>query len=318
MFKKFSEDGIATYKYDSVRLRTAKGHVKIKGKGGYLAYEGDVEKGYVTGNGTLYNREGNIVYVGSFERNRYEGNGTRNYDNGSVMYKGTFHDNLFDGTGSLYREDGSTEYEGDFALGKKNGHGILYDNGENPVYEGTFASDKIVYSELLGKDMSEVATAYTGHRTLYTTDDESVAIMDNIGALYHAYADEDALDESEIVDSVYVLSDSFSYSNSDITSISGIEEVFGDPVYEGNSNVILPEAVAINTLNETRKAMTGKVNMDLDRIYTDVAEVNSFDREYVVYIYSFRSGDIVYSFVCPAKGDSFDFYYITGAGDESA
>ena len=318
IFKKFSEDGITTYKYDSVRLRTAKGHVRITGKGGYLAYDGDVEKGYVTGVGTLYNKEGNVVYVGSFERNKYEGTGTRNYDNGNVMYKGTFHENLFDGSGYLYREDGSTEYNGDFSLGKKNGHGILYDTAENPIYEGAFSSDKIVYSEIIGKTVEEVSEAYKGHRTLYMTPTESVAIMDSIGALYHAYADEEALDSDETIDSVYVLSDCFSYSDDDLYSITDISDVFGDPIYEGNTNVILPEAVAINSLSETENVFSGKVKMDVDQTFSDVAEVNDYDRNYVVYIYSFRRGDLVYSFVCPNEGDSFEFYYITGAGNESA
>ena len=74
----------------------------------------------------------------------------------------------------------------------------------------------------------------------------------------------------------------------------------------------------INKLNEKQSALFGKVDMDMDQTFSDVAEVNSFDRKYVVYIYSFRRGDVMYSFVCKEKGADFDFYYITGAGDESA
>lgn len=318
LFRNFSEDGIQTYKYNSLRLRTAKGHVKITAKSGYLAYDGNVEGGYVVGNGTLYNKEGTVVYTGTFDQNKYEGTGTLNYDSGALCYKGGFHENLYDGTGTLYRQDGTREYDGEFALGKKNGTGRLFDTGENEIYEGIFASDYIVYSELLGKSVEDVASCYKGHRTLYTTPSESVAIMDAIGALYHAEANADALDDEETVDSVYVLADYLPYANEEVKTITDLTEVFGDPIYEGNSNVVFPEAVAINRINETRKIINGNVEMDMSQPFSDVAEVNGFDRDYVVYIYSFKRGDLVYSFVCPGQGDTFEFYYITGAGDESA
>ena len=64
--------------------------------------------------------------------------------------------------------------------------------------------------------------------------------------------------------------------------------------------------------------MNGKVDMDLDYTFSDVAQVNSYNREYVVYITSFRRGDVIYSFVSGADDNLFDFYYITGAEDESA
>ena len=317
IFKNFSDEGLKTYKYNSLRLRTAKGHVRITGKSGYLAYDGNVEKGYVEGDGTLYNPAGNIVYSGSFSRNKYEGNGTLNYDSGNLCYKGQFHENLFEGSGTLYRVDGTREYLGEFSQGKKNGAGVLYDSGENELYSGTFASDEVVFSELLGKSVTEVGECYKGHRELYTTDSESVAVMSGIGALYHATLDSEALDDEEIVDSVYVLSDYYSYSGEELETISELEEVFGEEVYDGNSNVILPEAIAINRINEKSNIISGNVDMDINQIYSDVAEVNGFDHDYVVYIHSFRRGDIMYSFVGNGQDGTFDFYYITGAEDDA-
>nr|WP_297703862.1 hypothetical protein [uncultured Butyrivibrio sp.] len=317
LFKRFSEEGVPTYKYNSFRLRTAKGHVKITGKGGYLAYDGAVENGYVQGIGTLYNREGNIVYIGNFDQNKYEGTGTYNYDSGNIKYYGNFHENLYDGDGTLYREDGTRVYTGGFARGLKNGSGVLFDTGENEIFRGTFANDEIVYSELLGKSVSEINDCYKGHRDLYTTTTESVGVMNSIGALYHASLDEEALDDEEKVDAVYVLADKFSHSGSQVNTISSLTEIFGDPVYKGNSNVILPEAVAINLVNEKKSALHGSVNMDLDYSFSDVAEVKSYDRNYVVYITSFQRGDIIYSFVSGADDDIFSFYYIEGGEDDS-
>ena len=311
LFRRFSEDGVRTYKYDSLRLRTAKGHVKITGKSGYLAYDGTVENGYVVGQGTLYNKAGNVVYTGSFDRNMYEGTGTANYDSGNIKYYGTFHENLYEGDGTLYREDGTRIYSGAFNKGLRNGEGVLYDSGENEIFAGMFASGDIVYSELLGKTVSEVNDHYKGHKDLFTTDSESVAVMDSIGALYHASFDEDALDDEEVVDAVYVLNDYFKNAGEQVNTIEALRDIFGEPIYEGNSNVILPEAVAINLVNQTRTALNGKVNMEMTQSFSDVAQVENFDRNYVVYITSFQRGDIIYSFVSGSEDGLFSFYSIT-------
>ena len=319
IFKRFSEDGVPTYKYNAFRLRTAKGHVKITGKSGYLAYDGNVGKGYVTGEGTLYNPDGNVVYEGTFDQNKYEGSGTQYFEDGNIHYRGAFHENLYEGEGTLYREDGTREYQGEFSKNMKNGAGVLYDSGENELYNGTFSSDSIVYSELLGKSVAEVAECYKGHVDLYTANRESVAVMEGIGALYHAQSDSDALDDDEKVDSVYVLSNYYRLGTDTLDTLEEVTEAFGDPVYEGNSGVILPEAIAVNKMNETSVNARGYIPMEVDQVFSDVAEVKSFSRDYVVYIHSFRRGDIIYSFVSDEEDDvTFNFYYLTGAEDESA
>ncbi|MBR3525705.1 MAG: hypothetical protein IKO11_07640, partial [Lachnospiraceae bacterium] len=66
-----SNGGIRTYSYDSLQLRLAKDQVRILGKSGYLAYEGQVAKGYVTGVGTLYTPDGAVLYNGNFTKNLF-------------------------------------------------------------------------------------------------------------------------------------------------------------------------------------------------------------------------------------------------------
>ena len=317
LFKRFDETGIRTYKYNSVRLRTAKGHVRITGKSGYLAYDGEVDGGYATGEGTLLNPQGITVYAGTFAGNKYEGNGKLNYESGNLHYSGTFHDNLYEGEGTLYRENGTVEYVGDFSGGLKNGEGVLYDSGENEIYSGAFSCDNIVYSELLGKSAEEVSERYKGSRRLYMSENESVVVMDDINALYHGIGDEGALIDEETVDSVYIFSNNFTFGNdTEIGTITELKEYFGDPVYEGNSDVILPEAIAINILNENKRVFDGPIDMETDNTFSDVAQVIGYDRDSIVYIYSFQRGDIIYSFVCTEKGDTFEFYYITGAEEQ--
>ena len=314
VFSGFRDNGgIKTYKYNSVRLRTVKDRVRITGKSGYLAYEGDVADGYVTGQGTLFGLEGNTVYEGAFENNKYEGSGTLNYPDGSTRYQGSFHNNLFEGDGILYREDGTFEYTGEFSQGMKNGKGTLFDNGENAVYEGSFSSDDIVYSELLGKSAGEVGSFYKGDQVLYQMNDDITVYMKDIDGVYFGSAQDEALDDDLKVEDVYVLRDYFNFGNDSIETITGLSQVMGDPFYEGNSSVIFPEVVCINKLNEKGSALNGRVEVESEAPFDDVINIQSFDSGYIVYIYSFKRGDLIYSFVCNGQSDHFDFYYVSAA-----
>ncbi|MCR5626467.1 MAG: hypothetical protein K6F99_04020 [Lachnospiraceae bacterium] len=316
LFSRFGTNGgIRTYKYDSFRLRLANEKVQITGKSGYLAYEGNVSKGAVQGAGTLYNLSGNVVYTGNFENSKYEGVGTLNYGNGNLRYNGSFHENLFSGTGNLFRDDGTTEYVGEFSQGQKNGTGVLYDGGGNELFNGKFASDEIVYGELLGKTAPEVVAMYKGKEVFYTYEDSNIVYMPGINAIYEAVGDGEAVDDSAKVQAVYVLQNSLPYGNNRLRKISDIASVMGNPIYEGNSKVVLPEVIAINTLNETGNTENSRIEMDVEPMFSDAFTVNGFDNEYSVYIYSFKRGEQIYSFVCNGQSDNFDCYYITKAGE---
>ncbi len=313
-------EGLPTYKYNSFMLRFAKDKVRIKAKSGYVAYEGDVSKGYATGEGKLFSPNGTVLYTGSFEKNMYEGEGTQNYETGIIHYKGEFHANLYEGQGSLYRENGTREYEGGFAQGMKEGAGKLFDAGGNQVYEGSFASDEIIYGELLGKTPQQIREKYFGSQKMYEEGEELgsdvVIHLEDINALYLAESDGSATDDSMKAVNVVVLSGMFRAGKTEIRGIDGIKGVLGDPIYEGYSSVILPEAVAINVLSDRQKTLNGRVKMDTSAVYSDDTIVRSFDQEYSVYIYTFRRGDLTYSFVCNEPGGSFAFYEIQEGGSE--
>ena len=304
------EDGIKTYDYDDVMLRFAKGKVRIRGKSGYLAYEGDVEKGSVTGSGNLYGVDGTLLYQGEFAQNEYEGSGTQYYPDGTMHYKGAFSGNLYEGTGKLYRENGTLSYDGEFARGMKEGTGKLYAAGDKPVYEGSFSKDQLVYSALLGKSTAEVAQAYTGSRVIYRNDSDFTVLMPDIQALYIGVTDEANLEEQVMVDSVYVLKDSILIGDQECTTIKDLKAAFGEIVYEGNSIVTLPEAVAINYLNTKKQTLNGSVELETTDEYTDVITVNRIQDDYPVYLYSFRKDGLLYTFVCKDKNDTFSFYSI--------
>lgn len=303
-------DGIRTYGYNSIMLRFTDGKVRIKGKSGYLAYEGDVADGNVTGNGTLYNRDGVVVYQGSFVKNRYHGAGTSYYPDGTMEYNGQFENNLYQGSGKQYRENGSLLYEGSFDRGKREGTGNLYDNGNNLIYSGSFSRDQIVYSELLGKTSSEVAECYNGSRELYENDTEFAVILKDIDAIYLGVSDPEALDDEIRVDQVIVLKDSFPTGSGSTSSIKELRTYFGEERYQGNSGITMGEAVAVNYLDSQAGGSGWKVQMDVSSDYSDYGLVERFDTGFSVYMYSFYKDGLIYTFFSQDRNDRFAFYSV--------
>ena len=304
-------NGIRTYSYNSLPLKFAKGNVRIKAKSGYVAYEGNVKKGFVTGEGTLFRKSGEIVYSGSFQKNKYNGTGQLYYPGGQMQYDGTFKDNQFDGEGVLYRENGSREYEGSFAKGMKNGEGKLFDSGDNEVFIGNFSQDELLYSDLLGKSTEEIGEVYKGDRKIYTDgQDEFTVSLDDIDAVYSGAQDGAALDDSMKVEGIYVLKNKIYLKDKLCTSIEELNEVLGQPDYEGNSDVNLSEAVAISCLNKKEDSLFGPVDMDSTEEFSDVVTVNDYETDYAIYLYSYNLEGIQYTFFTDAKNGEFSMYLI--------
>ena len=305
-------DRIKTYSYNSVLLKFAKGEVRIKGKSGYVAYLGNVQGGACEGDGKLYNPDGMLVYDGNFTNSMYEEGGRRYYPDGTLYYNGNFHENLFSGEGKLYRQNGSLEYDGNFLLNMKEGNGTLYDNSHNVLFEGMFTHDEIMYSDLIGKTSAEMAQAYNGKAVMYSSGNERIRYMPEIGAMTVEYGDDESVDENYHVDSVYVLNNSFTVGNSSMNTISGLTQALGTPIYEGTSRALLSELVAINQLNELSpgQVLSGPAQMTLNKVFTEFVEVQDYQSNYEIYLHSYLRNGLIYTFVSEEGSDSFAFYYI--------
>ena len=122
--------------------------------------------------------------------------------------------------------------------------------------------------------------------------------------------DEENLDETVMVDSVYVLKNTITFGKNECSTIADLRSVFGTEVYDGNSIVTLPEAVAINYLNQQKQTLHGSVEMDTTDEFTNVVTVNELQNDYPVYLYSFRKDGLLYTFACGDRNDTFAFYSI--------
>lgn len=304
------KNGIKTYDYDSIPLRFTKGKVRILGKSKYLAYEGNVEKGMASGNGVLYRKDGTKVYEGQFENSQFHGSGISYYPTQQVQYTGTFQRNVYSGNGELYRSNGSLEYEGSFLDGMKEGEGILYDSGNNKVYLGNFSKDQLLYSDFVGKSTVEANKIYVGKKTIYTDNEYFVVDMADIDAVYYGRQNEETVSDEVMVEGVYILKNAFEYSGKELKTVAEVSQIMGEPIYEGNAYVVLPEAVAIHVLNKSGSDFYGEVIKSSEQILADAVVVNEYDDGYSVYIYTYVQDDLRYTFFAKDKNGKFAMYLI--------
>lgn len=302
--------GEKIYSYSSIPLRFAEGKVKIKAKSGYIAYNGDVSKGYATGQGELYASDGSVIYNGQFEKNKYNGNGILYYPVGQVKYKGEFKDNLFHGTGELYRESGTKQYAGNFEEGFEEGEGVLYDGSEKQIFMGTFHRGEVVYTQFLDKTASEIKELYTGRQTIYQKNTEYMVSLDDIDAFYAAETDSESLEDTLKSNRVYVAKDSIVYGSEEISDIESLKKVFGEPAFEGNSYVTFPEAVVISWLQEQGMVKKIDVALDAEQPYTELMNVNGYAQDALIYLYVFQMDDLNYIFMSEDRDSDFFMYAI--------
>lgn len=305
------EDGIPVYSYDSLPLRFLEEKVKIKAESGYIAYIGDVKSGACEGEGSLYTSKNELLYTGSFSNSKYNGAGKLFYTSGQLRYNGTFRDNIFEGEGILYRANGSTEYAGGFLQGLKEGSGVLYDSSNNKIYEGAFSRDNLIYSDFLGKSTKDVSECYTGKSVIYRGTGDFLTYMQDIDAVYSGRIGQDNLDESISVESVYVLKDFINIGTEKTRSVSDLKEAFGEPYYEGNTLVSLPEAVSIDVLCDMGSDTFERIEITSSNLFDDVIDVSGYDKSASAYIYTFRYEGLMYTFFCNEKDGNFAMYQIT-------
>ena len=145
---------------------------------------------------------------------------------------------------------------------------------------------------------------------MYEDDQDFVVLLEDIDAMYLGWGDSQSLDDEIAVEQVLVLKSSLGIGGKTFTTIQELRGYFGTEAYEGNSEVTMPEALAINWMADYRNGSQRKVDMDLSSDYNDYFVVESFDPAYTVYLYSFRKDGLIYTFVCQDREDTFSFYLI--------
>ena len=230
------------------------------------------------------------------------------------MYKGGFQNNLYSGNGELYRTNGALEYMGNFLDGMKEGAGTLYDSGNNEVFVGNFSKDQLLYSDFIGKSTAEANRIYVGDKNIYTGDEYFVVDMADIDAVYYGKQDKANLNDAIMIEGVYVLKNAFEYSGEELDTIAEINQLLGNPIYEGNAYITLPEAVAIHIMNQAGSEFYGEAIRSLEQILADAIVVNEYDYGYSIYIYSYVQDGLRYTFFGKDRSGKFAMYLIEKEG----
>lgn len=303
-----------TYRYRSLPLKFHSGTVNILGKDGYLAYTGQVDKGAANGTGTLYAADGSTVYEGSFAESMYSGQGTLYYENGSPQYVGNFAENQYNGVGSYYRSNGVLEYSGDHVYGVRTGTGTLYNSVGSQVFQGSFLNNEIVFHSFLDRTTAEAAEMYTGRSVVYQNESEYCVAMPEIDALYAVKDGSTTLENEWTVDRVYVLRDRVPLRSGESSTLRELQAAMGEPLYFGTAWVTLPEAVAWNLLAAEEPDRLESVELKETALFDDVFEIESYDQDFQVYLYTFQQDGLLYTFYFTGAGESeFVMYAVESA-----
>ena len=164
----------------------------------HLSFEGRLEEGKATGDGTAYYESGTVryrgtfsdgeltegeyfaengtVYSGSFEGGLLQGSGTMSV-NGCLLYIGEFTDGIPDGNGKQFYQSGAARYIGSFSEGVPHGAAMEYSESGTLIYSGSFVlgaygGEGTLYDES-GKKLYSggfESGSYSGSGTLYGKD----------------------------------------------------------------------------------------------------------------------------------------------------
>jgi hypothetical protein len=304
---------LPVYKYNSLAVRFFSGSCRIEAKGDYVAYEGSVKKGEVTGSGRLFDRDGRTVYEGDFDKNRYNGVGQLYYPNGELKYTGEFSNNEMNGEGKLFATSGAVSYEGEFLNGKKNGKGVLFNASANEIYRGNFVLDEIAYEEFVGKTAEEAATMYPGIQEVYAAEQEFTISMKEIGAVSKVTNGDDSLEGEGKISGITVLKDYFAKGGKSYKSITEVTTLFGRPDFAGYTYCMLSDAIAINALPDLKGI--GPISLSGVSLFDEVYSVEDYDKNVEVYIYAYKAENILYTFYCGDPQDQEFFMYSVEVGE---
>ena len=134
--------------------------------------------------------------------------------------------------------------------------------------------------------------------------------LKDISAVYFSKDGSDSLDEERTIASVYVLRSEIPLEGNVCSNITEIKEILGEPVYEGNTSLILEDELALNLMieQEKKKALFGQADVKTTQLYSDVAQIDSYEKDYLAYLYVFEKDDITYQFFCTDADSTFSFY----------
>lgn len=168
-----------------------------------------------------------------------------------------------------------------------------------------------MYAQLLNKTAEEINKIYTGKQRIYTWNENTIIELEDLAAFYVPKKKENSLEEEARSGMVYVIQDVFVFGNKRIDSLSSLKELLGEPQYEGNTYINMYDAVAVKRCMDYGETITIDFELEYSEIYEEYVQVESFNKEALMYMYMYEIDGINYSFLTEGYSDKFVMYTIS-------
>ena len=213
-------------------------------------------------------------------------------------------DNEYNGQGSYYRPSGILEYQGDYVFGVRTGSGTLYDSVGDQIFQGSFLNNEIVFQDFLDRPTDEVSGLYSGETTVYQSDSEYCVAMPEINGVYAVKDGSTTLENQWTVEQIYVLGSSVPLESGNCETVRELTEVMGPPLYYGTIWVDLPETVAWNMVAQEKPDELEEISISTQATFENVLTVDSYDKDYQLYLYTYEYNGLLYHFYFTGAGES--------------
>lgn len=119
-----------------------------------------------------------------------------------------------------------------------------------------------------------------------------------------------SVEDEPVISQVYVLNSELIYGQTVISSLNDLTKVMGEPEFQGNTYITLPEAVAVELINQKGNPLNIDTQLETAAVYDEVQTVKSYRTMSEIYLYVYQTDDLIYTFFCEDRNTPFFMYMI--------
>ena len=100
------------------------------------------------------------------------------------------------------------------------------------------------------------------------------------------------------------------YGQTAISSLDDLTKAMGEPEFQGNTYITLPEAVAVELINQQEEPLEIDAQLETSALYDEVQTVESYQSMLEIYLYVYQTEDLIYTFFCENRDTPFFMYMV--------
>ena len=102
-----------------------------------------------------------------------------------------------------------------------------------------------------------------------------------------------SVEDEPVISQVYVLNSELIYGQTVISSLDDLTKVMGEPEFQGNTYITLPEAVAVELINQKGNPLNIDTQLETAAVYDEVQTVKSYRTMSEIYLYVYQTDDLI-------------------------